>query len=185
MTKSQITEHTRAVLPHAITRLRGTAEIELVLAMPLLIVLLFMALNVMYLHNARQRTLARSTAEAHRDAAEYNAMPDLTLITPLEMSKVSLRPRRELAGVRSTRTLPNSIYGARPTEKVPFRLGNNRPILDMATLHEKSALVGPAWTYVGSTIAPSPSLQNVRRWYTELSRYADAELERDLKLAGD
>jgi hypothetical protein len=117
---------------------RGTAEIELILSVVVLMTVMMLALGAMKLGLARMET-ARS--------AQYDAMRDGVIDPdPRFTGDPRLQPIEGINAVRPG--FPNRTHVPRPTQDVTVRDGNGGA-LPTFTVGGRAGLASPTWTYWG------------------------------------
>src|SRR5688572_17277546 len=115
---------------------RGTAEIELILSVVVLITIMMLAIGAMRIGMARLETARSATFEAFRNAT--------TDPVPLYTGDGDLEP---IPGVGSVRPgLPNRTHVPRPEAEVTVYAGNKES-LPPVTVGGRAGLASPPWTY--------------------------------------
>jgi hypothetical protein len=133
-------------------RVRGTAEIELMLAIPIILAILFLSVGAMTLGLGRLDLVFAAQQAAILDATGSQS--------PQYGPSADLQPPDGLAAVRPE--LPNRMHVAILSKAVDYSAGNMkmRPV----TLTNRVALLAPTWAY---SAYPFPDDQTVLdTWFT-------------------
>ena len=155
---------------------RGNAEIELIIAAPLLMLLLVLAVATLRLHSARQRAAADAFTGV-MEAANSTSLFPLDSFSTLRPER--LRLRDVPSGIPAITHFPNRTVHHRRTEEarmLPGRLGH----FSQGTFVDSAALIAPPWT-LGSGL-PTPDARGVQSWQRQMIDYALAGYDRSLRL---
>ena len=149
---------------------RGTAEIELVLSIVVLISLLMLTLGAMKIAIARLDTANTAEFEAFFDATsaqdpQYTGSSDLA---PIE-------------GVGASRPgLPNRTHVAKPTAEVTISTGNRDALT--TTVGGRAGLASPAWNYSAFPVG-SADRAVTGGWFSDHVNESHGQLTDPLRLA--
>jgi len=158
--------------PEAV-RNRGTAEIELLLVIPILLTLLFITRGLLYLGEGRLQNVWDAEQKAYSDAI-HNAPPRHT--------NGSLQPPDGFSYVRSG--LPNRM--SQHNNSVTVTYAPNIPLRPV-TLTDTAAFVAPGWSYSAFPVHNSGGNYNdattTRDWYADYVGEVRTPLEDPLGLS--
>jgi len=151
-------------------RRAGTAEIELVLAVMVLVTLLMLTLGAMRIAVARLDTANEAQFEAFQDAT--------AAATPRHADGSDLEP---LPGVGQFRPgLANRTHVVRPTTQVVVSAGNRESI--SAEVGGRAGLPSPAWTYWAFPVG-GDDRATTAGWFEEHADESHGPLADPLRLA--
>src|SRR3954468_2737276 len=114
----------------------GTAEIELILSVAVLMTVMFLAMGAMKIAAARLSTARTANVEAFRNATVES--------TPMYTDDSGLTPVDGVGAVRPG--LPNRTHVPREKQDVSVYAGN-KETLPPVTVGGKAGVAGPPWTY--------------------------------------
>ncbi|QOV88401.1 hypothetical protein [Humisphaera borealis] len=149
---------------------RGTAEIELVLSVVVMITLLMLTLGAMKIAIARLDTANTAEFEAFYDATsaqdpQYTGYSDLTPI----------------GGVGNVRPgLPDRTHVAKPTARVTISTGNRESLT--TETGGKAGLISPAWNYSGYPVGSADHVVT-GGWFGDYANESHGQLTDPLRLA--
>jgi len=156
---------------HRISHHRGTAEIELILSVVLLITILMLSLGAMRIAVERLNTSNAATFEAFSNAT--------TGQTPQYTDDTDLVPIDGIGSIRPG--LPNRTHVPRPTTQVSVYAGN-KETLPAATIGAKAGLASPAWTYSAYPVGGADA-QATQQWFLDDAAESHTYLSDPLRLA--
>jgi hypothetical protein len=152
---------------------RGTAAIELMLVIPVLLTMIFLVGANLKLGGARIRNVFNAETDAYRDAT-VTASPSLAdnpILAPTDgfdslPYQSDLPTRVHISATQSTATL--ALQGAgRPTSPI--------------TLTDQSAFIAPAWGYSGYPV--TADTQTMAAWFDTYASEARSQYQDPLGLA--
>ena len=152
-------------------RRRGTASIELILSVVLLITIMMLGLGAMHLATARLDTSNNATFEAFSNAT--------TGQTPQYTDNGDLTPIDGIGSVRPG--MPNRTHVPRPTTQVSVYAGDNQT-LPSTTIGAKAGLTSPAWTYGAYPVGGNDE-QATQQWFLDDAAESHTYLTDPLRLA--
>jgi hypothetical protein len=153
------------------SRRRGTAEIELMLVIPLLLTMLFLVGANLTLGGARIRNVFSAETAAYRDAT-VEGNPTLTGDGSLPV----------VDGFSSLpEGLPSRTHVSRPQATADVALGGSGGGTTSVTLTDRSAFVAPAWGYAGYPVQGDGA--TTAAWFADYASQARGPLEDPLGLA--
>jgi hypothetical protein len=153
------------------SRHRGTAEIELILSVVLLITIMMLALGAMHLATARLDTANNATFQAFNNAN--------TGQTPQYTDDGDLPPIDGIGSVRPG--MPNRTHVPRPTTQVSVYAGDKQT-LPPVTIGGKAGLTSPAWTYSAYPVGGNDE-QATQQWFLNDAAESHTYLTDPLRLA--
>lgn len=149
------------------TRYRGSAEIELIIAITILITILMLVQGAMRFGAARLR---------QEQTVWFQAFQNVTVSTPPQYTDDPDRPLEEgFAEIRPG--LPNRMHVPEGTETVPINSGSSSDPIAPFKVDTKAALGGPAWNYPAYPVGDEDAAYT-REWFTN---YADEVYSSALK----
>jgi hypothetical protein len=152
-------------------RHRGTASIELILSVVLLITIMMLGLGAMHLATARLDTSNNATFEAFSNAT--------TGQTPQYTDDGDLAPIDGIGSIRPG--MPNRTHVPRPTTQVSVYAGDNQT-LPSTTIGAKAGLTSPAWTYSAYPVGGADE-QATQQWFLDDAAESHTYLTDPLRLA--
>jgi hypothetical protein len=151
-------------------RWRGTAEIELLLVIPLLLTMLFLAGANLTLGGARIRNVFNAETAAYRDATvEGNPALAGDGALPVVDAFGSLPPG-----------LPSRTHVSQPQATADLALAGNGGGTTRVKLTDRSAFVAPAWGYAGYPVEADG--ERTAGWFADYASQARGPLEDPLGL---
>lgn len=151
-------------------RRRGTAEIELILSVTILISILVLTVSAMRIGVARLDTVGQAVRDAFRDATvERN---------PRHTGDGELSPLEGIGSVRSG--MPNRTHVRRAERKVAVNTGDT-PMPDV-TVGGKAGLAGPSWTFPAYPVGGGDRAET-EGWFMDYVGESHDELTDPLRLA--
>jgi hypothetical protein len=150
---------------------RGTAEIELILSVVVLLTVMFLALGAMRIAAARLSTARTANVEAFR-----NATIDAT---PMYTGDGGLPPVDGVGAVRPG--LPNRTHVPRPKQDVSVAAGD-RQTLPPVTVGGKAGTAGPPWTYSAYPVGGQDEA-DTEQWFLDDAAESHTNLTDPLRLA--
>jgi len=125
---------------------RGTAEIELLVVCPLLILIVLMSLGLMKISIARQDTNRQAMFEAYANATAGG--------TPEYTGDAALPPLNDLGAISpSLSGFPNRVHDPKVTEYATVL--PNQSDSFTATVDTTAAMISPAWTFSAYPVGQS------------------------------
>jgi hypothetical protein len=172
---------TTRIFPNSIyiRRHRGVAEIELLLAIPTMIVILFLLRGAMQLQTARQRTSANSNEAAFRSASAFNAL-DLNLAWSWSLRPAQLNLNNVPAVIPTISGFPNRAYIRRSSEQVVINVGGSAS-LSPTKISAAAGVIGPSWTWTGWP-HPVQDAGTIQKWYGDCVDYGISNVRAPLSL---
>jgi hypothetical protein len=159
-------------------RSRGTAEIELLLVIPLLLTLLFITKGTLRLGEARMKNVFDAQQDAYSDAIARSSQPRL-------YANGSLAPIPSIADtLNKSPDLPNRMHDRDSTVTVTPAA----PIpLKPVALTDSAAFAGPAWAYTAWPVHDAGGAFNdattTNEWFSNYAEEKKSVVEQPLGLA--
>lgn len=152
---------------------RGTAEIELLVVCPLLILIVLMSLGLMKISIARQDTNRQAMFEAYANATAGG--------TPEYTGDAALPPLNDLGAISpSLSGFPNRVHDPKVTEYATVL--PNQSDSFTATVDTTAAMISPAWTFSAYPVGQSDQ-QPEEQWLQNYVDQSHSQVQTSLALS--